>query len=628
MMGTLSPCLVELMLSSSVRVAICTTLPLFFAASCDGPADIRQASPSAVLTVSGDEQNGIVGQELPAPLVARVVDSDGRPVSGQLVNFVVTAGEGSLFTGSALTTEDGTVQNRWTLGIATTDQQRVQARVIKPETGEPIFGTFVATALADNPHEVSRSGEGSLEGVAGSELTDSLLAKITDQFGNPVPGVIVDWSVIAGEGSISPVQSTTNSEGNAAALWTLGGEAGAQEVGAAVQNVGDVRFLATAVAGNPAAIEKISGDGQEGEVGTTLQDPLVVRVLDRYDNPISGVQINWRVETGGGSISPVQTTTDALGEAQTEWTLGPEDGEARASLDALEEEVVFSATVSGPQGTLAFDTDTGEGRHIHLIYANGEGLTQLTTGSSGSGGAAWSPDGQQIAFVTGRHGSSDIYVMNADGSNQRRLTNDEESGGDLSWSPDGTRIAFASYHAGNSDVWIMNAQDGSEKVRLTDAEEDDVSPTWSLDGLRLAFERRHVGSDGIMRGAIHTVAVDGTEGDVLTDSGWDHSPAWSPDGARIAFLSSRDDASGGTLWELYVMNADGTGQTRLTDMIGADGTVYLSRGGPSWSSDGARIAFTAHTSAGSGIRYVESDGSGLVIVTTEDDHSGPAWRPY
>ena len=37
-------------------------------------------------------------------------------------------------------------------------------------------------------------------------------------------------------------------------------------------------------------------------------------------------------------------------------------------------------------------------------------------------GAAWSPDGRKITFVSDRDGTYEVYVMNADGSGQRRLT--------------------------------------------------------------------------------------------------------------------------------------------------------------------------------------------------------------
>jgi Tol biopolymer transport system component len=59
--------------------------------------------------------------------------------------------------------------------------------------------------------------------------------------------------------------------------------------------------------------------------------------------------------------------------------------------------------------------------------------------------AAWSPDGEKIAFVSGTN-DEDIYVMNSDGSERTRLT-DDVPGNDHwppTWSPDSTRIAFTS----------------------------------------------------------------------------------------------------------------------------------------------------------------------------------------
>src|SRR3954451_16005810 len=55
--------------------------------------------------------------------------------------------------------------------------------------------------------------------------------------------------------------------------------------------------------------------------------------------------------------------------------------------------------------------------------------------------------------------------------------------------------------------------------------------------------------------------ADGTAQTNLTNNpGGDATPTWSPDGAKIAFSSDRDGNS-----EIYTMNADGTGQTRLTN---------------------------------------------------------------
>ncbi len=47
--------------------------------------------------------------------------------------------------------------------------------------------------------------------------------------------------------------------------------------------------------------------------------------------------------------------------------------------------------------------------------------------------------------------------------------------------------------------------------------------------------------------------------------GQNFHPSWSPDGARIAFVSDRDGN-----WEIYVVNVDGTGLTRLANDLRDD----------------------------------------------------------
>jgi Tol biopolymer transport system component len=55
----------------------------------------------------------------------------------------------------------------------------------------------------------------------------------------------------------------------------------------------------------------------------------------------------------------------------------------------------------------------------------------------------WSPDGQQIAFMSWRNGRTQIFTMTADGTEQKPLvTLASGSAIDPRWSPDGHHIAF------------------------------------------------------------------------------------------------------------------------------------------------------------------------------------------
>mgnify|MGYP006270892699 CR=1 FL=1 len=69
------------------------------------------------------------------------------------------------------------------------------------------------------------------------------------------------------------------------------------------------------------------------------------------------------------------------------------------------------------------------------------------------------------------------------------------------------------------------------------------------------------------------------------------------------------------------MNADGSGQTRLTDDPADD---YY----PSWSPDGARIAFTSERNGQAEIYAMNADGSGLKNLTNNPAGDWwPSWSP-
>src|SRR5689334_4382965 len=137
-------------LSSYARIA-----GLLVLASCATPVDSDQAVGSLSLSVvSGNNQTVPPGTELPNPLVARVEDSRGRAVGGQIVNFVVVSGGGSVFAGAAISGRDGIVQERWTVGSS--GPQQVEARAVDNATGEKLtFATFTATLTDIQPPVVS-----------------------------------------------------------------------------------------------------------------------------------------------------------------------------------------------------------------------------------------------------------------------------------------------------------------------------------------------------------------------------------------------------------------------------------------------------------------------------------------
>ncbi len=87
-----------------------------------------------------------------------------------------------------------------------------------------------------------------------------------------------------------------------------------------------------------------------------------------------------------------------------------------------------------------------DGRSVALSYGSiwtvkpdGTDRHRLTTGVE----PAWSPSGQQVAFVRKVGRQSELYVINIDGTGETRLTRTAAFENHPAWSPDGTKIAFA-----------------------------------------------------------------------------------------------------------------------------------------------------------------------------------------
>lgn len=79
----------------------------------------------------------------------------------------------------------------------------------------------------------------------------------------------------------------------------------------------------------------VSGDGQIGAPGELLDDPLVVEMVNADGNPISGEIVQFQVTVGNGSVSQPMVQTDPDGRAETEWTLGAEEGEQQVIARAV-----------------------------------------------------------------------------------------------------------------------------------------------------------------------------------------------------------------------------------------------------------------------------------------------------
>ena len=338
-------------------------------ASCDSPAGPEPVAtptvPAKLDVVSGGDQRDTVGQELPQPLVVRVLDARGRPVRDAIVNFRVIAGGGSVFAGAALTNAEGEARERWTLGTAARDTQRVEARAVDPATGQAVvFGAFTAVGTADAPANIAPVGPAALTASPGAAVP--VAVRVQDRFGNRVVGAAVAWQAPEGEGSVTPTQGVTDSTGVAAAQWTLAYSVGAHTMTAFAGTSLSTQFTAATETPEGSRLAAVSGDQQLAAAGSALAQPLVVSLRNAAGQPIRNAAVAWAVTAG--SITPGSAVTDAQGQVSASWNPGTTTGARTATASAA------------GAGSAVFTAHVRAGAAAELRKVSGDGQTAFTGG--------------------------------------------------------------------------------------------------------------------------------------------------------------------------------------------------------------------------------------------------------
>jgi len=184
---------------------------------------------------------------------------------------------------------------------------------------------------------------------------------------------------------------------------------------------------------------------------------------------------------------------------------------------------------------------------------------------------AWSPDGKRLAITidscpnadeecmsAAEWNSSDLYTVADDGTDLRPLATDPNYQGDAAWSPDGEWIAFA---GSDPDGLYLIRPDGTDRRLLVADTGVSGDISWSPDGTKIAFEAGAVD--------IGVFDVKTRAQTILRRRGNDFAPSWSPDGRQIAFLANTrcfktGECTAHESWEVWVMNADGGNAHRIT----------------------------------------------------------------
>jgi TolB protein len=293
-----------------------------------------------------------------------------------------------------------------------------------------------------------------------------------------------------------------------------------------------------------------------------------------------------------------------------------------------------------PTETIALTRVFPQPGQLALFVSDADGSNErpLIEASVADYDGVWAPDGSTIVFTSERAGSADLYRIREDGSELERLTDDPAYDDQAAFSPDGNQLVYVTTRAdGTSDLWILDLN-SSQARPLTSGPGGDFRPTWSPDGEWIAFSSDRLSDLPFAYGRwehlqlvdLYLIRPDGSDLRQLTEHGeFCGSPRWTGDGLQVVAycmtaqqtmdgrraVPERDedtrivaiDIDGGNVTELDV----GPGVNFNPSLLGNDLIAYIRRDtddagvfysngtrGPSgpvrmadWSPDGARVVY-------------------------------------
>jgi TolB protein len=171
-----------------------------------------------------------------------------------------------------------------------------------------------------------------------------------------------------------------------------------------------------------------------------------------------------------------------------------------------------------------------------------------------NGAPAWSPDGRKLAITLSRDGNLDLYVLELATQTLTRVTSDDAIDTEAEWSKDGQSLYFTSDRAGNAQVYRVRLDEARKAERVTFTNGYNARPRMSPDGKELALVT-------LDRGGYRIAVMDLASRNlrVLTNARQDESPSFAPNGALVIY-ATREGGRG----SLAIASSDGAFQQRLS----------------------------------------------------------------
>ena len=160
-------------------------------------------------------------------------------------------------------------------------------------------------------------------------------------------------------------------------------------------------------------------------------------------------------------------------------------------------------------------------------------LTPLSEPEVDASSPTWSADSRQLTFSAKANGSDNIFRRTVDGrGSQEQLLKGRSSDFPAAWSPDGQTLAFTRYDPPLFHIWVFGP--GREARPLIRAARNQADATFSPDGRWIAYMSSESG-----RSEVYVQPYPGPGDRHRVSSAGGRAPAWSSNGRELFYCEGQ-----------------------------------------------------------------------------------------
>ncbi|TAN02532.1 MAG: Tol-Pal system beta propeller repeat protein TolB [Rhodanobacteraceae bacterium] len=265
---------------------------------------------------------------------------------------------------------------------------------------------------------------------------------------------------------------------------------------------------------------------------------------------------------------------------------------------------------------IAYITQTGfeKTAQYALVIADSDGYNPQTVVRSHEPllSPAWSPNGQELAYVSFESGDSAIYIQNIATGARRLVSARPGINGAPRFSPDGKKLAVSLSFRRNPEIYTIDLATGA-LTQITHNLSINTEPRWTPDGQNIIFT-----SDRSGKPQLYEMPASGGVPQRITFQGqYNADSSISYDGKKIAMVQGN-----GNVYRIAVMDRSLGGQETFV----SPGNLDFS---PSWAPNASMLLYTASGGPQSVLYAVSADGRVRQrLMMSNGDVRSPAWGPY